>query len=563
MLNTTRFPVISGHCLLSKKCQAIQYRKNVQFSFCILTTCHLIYKTHIYRQAIKIQINFFKADLQGMISPLKPAILEPPNMKFSNTYIGLGEPFYEKSNPTPVASPQLFLWNKPLAQQLGFSETLQDDQHALAQYLSGNRILEGAAPIATAYAGHQFGNFNPKLGDGRAHLLGEVVDQTGKGWDIQLKGSGPSAYSRNGDGRCAIGPAVREFIMSEAMNALGVPTTRCLAVVTTGETVQRQHPTPGAIVTRVASSHIRVGSFQFFAAKGDLHSLKALTAYTIQRHFPSILQAQGNQMILLLEQVINAHIKLVVQWMRVGFIHGVMNTDNCAISGETIDYGPCAMMGVYDPKTVYSSIDQWGRYAFGNQASITQWNMARFAECLLQLLPEEDAAAVEQIKALIHDFPNHYQQAYTKMMASKFGFKKVQAQDQELIESLLSQFTKNKIDYTIGFHLLTQSLSDDDAKAEIQQELGPHFKTWQDRLLLQDADTNATQTLMRQHNPVLIPRNHHMEAVIKECEEQGDASFAQTFLEALYNPYQETEHTAKFQTPPLDFDEHYHTFCGT
>ena len=484
-------------------------------------------------------------------------------MNFSNTYIKLGNHFYEKSKPTPVQEPRLFLWNSELAEQLNVSEDLLMDPAALAQVFSGNQMLTGAEPIAIAYAGHQFGGFNPQLGDGRAHLLGEVIDQVGKRWDVQLKGSGPTEFSRGGDGRCAIGPAVREFIMSEAMKALGVPTTQCLAVVTTGESVYREGPVPGAVVTRIASSHLRVGTFQFFAARGDHDSLKALCDYTIEHHFPELKGEKENQTILLLEKVIEKQIQLIVAWMRVGFIHGVMNTDNTAISGDTIDFGPCAMMGVCDPKTVYSSIDRNGRYAFGNQPNIAQWNMARFAECLLCLIDEEDTQAIEQIKSMITDFFNQFNLEYRQMMGKKFGVLSPQEEDDQLLSSLLEQFTVQELDYTITFDRLTKSLTSDSITSQMKAELGQYFDPWRKRITEQAASVEEIQSVMRRNNPVVIPRNHHVEAVIKKCEESGVATAAEEFLEVLRSPYKELSQTPKFKDVPKDRDLQYQTFCGT
>lgn len=485
-------------------------------------------------------------------------------MDFTNTYLTLGERFYQKSQPTPVESPQLFLWNGQLAKQLRIPYTLQEDSETLAQFFCGNQMIDGAEPIATAYAGHQFGHFNPQLGDGRAHLLGELTDDVGKGWDIQLKGSGPSAFSRSGDGRCAIGPAVREFIMSEAMKALGVPTTQCLAVVTTGESVFRQRALPGAVVTRVASSHIRVGNFQYFSARGDIESLKALCEYSIERHYPHINEQEGNRYILLLDNVIEKQIQLMVEWMRVGFIHGVMNTDNTAISGETIDYGPCAMMGIYHPQTVYSSIDRDGRYAFGNQPNIAHWNMARFAECLLQLSDKDDQDFLEQVQSKINAFPDRFEKVYMRMMANKFGITECQDGDDELILSLLEQLNQQKMDYTISFDLLTKSLTSDSVSEKIKAELGElSFDQWRARLDQQNVSVDDIHNLMRRNNPAVIPRNHHIEAVIKACEDTGSAHSAEALLNVLRCPYDETEKTRQYQKPSEDNDKYYQTFCGT
>ena len=360
-------------------------------------------------------------------------------MIFSNSYACLDEVFYERTRPTPVQDPRLFLWNSSLAEQLMIPNELQHDSVAIAQAFSGNSILPGSEPIATVYAGHQFGSFVPQLGDGRAHLLGEVLDKFGQRLDIQLKGSGRTSFSRGGDGRCALGPAVREFIMSEAMNALGVPTTRCLAVVTTGEPVFRETPLPGAVVTRVASSHLRIGTFQFFAARGDHQALKTLCNYTIERHYPELQEEGQNQYLRLINKVIERQIQLVVEWMRVGFIHGVMNTDNTSLSGETIDYGPCAMMGIYDPQTVYSSIDTMGRYAFGNQPEILQWNIAGFVECLLPLINADRNKAVDQVGPIIAEFPGRFEKEYMKMMGKKLGLTFFKQEDQKLIASVLNR----------------------------------------------------------------------------------------------------------------------------
>ncbi|HJO11713.1 MAG: YdiU family protein [Gammaproteobacteria bacterium] len=484
-------------------------------------------------------------------------------MVFSNTYTGLGERFYEKSQPTPVQKPQLFLWDAQLAEQLKIATDLQQDPDALAQIFSGNRILPGSEPIAIAYAGHQFGYFSAQLGDGRAHLLGEVIDRVGKTWDVQLKGTGPTSFSRGGDGRLALGPAVREFIMSEAMHALGVPTTRSLAVVATGEPVYRDRPMAGAVVTRIASSHLRVGTFEFFAARDDRASLKALRDYAIEHHFPDLKEVKENRTVLLLDKVIETQIQLVVQWMRVGFIHGVMNTDNTTISGETIDFGPCAMMGVYDQDTVYSSIDRTGRYAFGNQPQIAHWNMARFAECLLVLVDSEDTQTTEQLTAMVNGCPGRFEREYCKMMGRKFGLLGLREEDDELLNSLLEQFSLQGMDYTITFDLLTKSLNLDSVTSELKTEFGQYFGLWRKRINDQDAPIGEIQKLMRQNNPVVIPRNHHVERVIQECEETGVATAAEKFLQVLNCPYEEIPQTCQYQDKPGDGDQHYQTFCGT
>ncbi len=484
-------------------------------------------------------------------------------MNFSNSYVKLSDIFYEKIRPAPVRAPQLLLWNTSLAKQLMIPNQLEQDQDALAQVFSGNRILHGSEPIALAYAGHQFGHFVPQLGDGRAHLLGEVLDQSGQKFDIQLKGSGPTKFARGGDGRCAVGPAVREFIMSEAMNALGIPTSRSLAVVTTGESVFRDSTLPGAVVTRVASSHIRIGTFQFFAARGDHESLKVLSDFTIERHFPELREEGPNKYIGLLDNVIERQIQLVAEWMRVGFIHGVMNTDNTALSGETIDYGPCAMMGNFDPQTVYSSIDTNGRYAFGNQPKIAHWNIARFAECLLPLIGADTDKAIKQVEPLISEFPDRFNQIYVEKLGKKLGLTSFQQEDQKLLFSLLNRLKERNMDYTTSFDLLTKSLMSEAAASQAKNEFGDSFELWQQRLSEQQENSQKIYDLMRQHNPVVIPRNHHVEAAIQECEQHGKVTLAESFLNVLRSPYEELATTSQYQDPPEDGDKDYQTFCGT
>ena len=484
-------------------------------------------------------------------------------MNFSNSYASLDEVFYERTRPTSVQDPRLFLWNTSLAEQLLIPNELKHDSAALAHAFSGNAIIPGSEPVATVYAGHQFGSFVPQLGDGRAHLLGEVLDQFGQRRDIQLKGSGRTSFSRGGDGRCALGPAVREFIMSEAMNALGVPTTRCLAVVATGEPVFREKTLPGAVVTRVASSHLRIGTFEFFAARGDHQALKTLCNYTIERHYPELQEKGQMPYVSFINKVIERQIQLVAEWMRVGFIHGVMNTDNTSLCGETIDYGPCAMMGVYDPQTVYSSIDRMGRYAFGNQPDILQWNLARFAECLLPLINADRTKAVDQVGPVIEEFSDRFEKEYMKMMGKKLGLTLIKQEDQKLIVFVLNRLKDRRLDYTITFDLLTKSLRSDAAASQLKNDLGECFDLWRKRLSEQHTVPQKVQELMRQHNPVVIPRNHHVEAVIQACEQTGKATLAEKFLQVLRSPYEELAQTSEYQDPPSDGDENYKTFCGT
>ncbi len=533
-------------------------------------------------------------------------------MKFSNTYIKLGEQFFHRTLPEKVVSPTLLLWNKALAHDLFIPKNIQDDHLLLSQYGSGNQLPNGAESIALAYAGHQFGHFNPQLGDGRAHLLGEVLDKDNVRRDIQLKGSGQTGFSRRGDGKCALAPALREYIMSEALFALGAPTSRCLSVVATGEMINRGLTKAGAVVTRVAASHIRVGTFQYFAARGDTASLQALVDYSIKRHFPEIdtdetvnnLPLSSEQRILaFLSSAIAKQINLVVEWLRIGFIHGVMNTDNTVICGETLDFGPCAMLGVYDKNKVFSSIDEYGRYAFGNQGKIAQWNMARLADCLMPLLTEasdkqlteeeqeeQEEKALTQVEALIHQYTDQFDVAYFTMYGKKLGLANIgenntALNNKLLISDLLSLMQTQKLDYTQTFLELTQSLTDDAKAQKLQSKLGDWYQRW--LVVLRQEEPNQeshqqknyqnAQYLMRKNNPVVIPRNHHIESILDVCETviANDLSCAKNstkkvitetvdeFLQVLRSPYKEIESTAKYQELPGDGDRYYQTYCGT
>ena len=484
-------------------------------------------------------------------------------MKFSNSYIHLGDAFYQRVLPTSVPKPELLFWNDKLAENLQINESLQNNAVLKAQFFSGNQLPAGAESIALAYCGHQFGHLSPQLGDGRAHLIGEVLDQKNHRFDIQLKGSGPTAFSRQGDGRCALGPAIREYIMSEAMYFLAVPTSRCLAVVTTGEPVSRETLKPGAVVTRVASSHIRVGTFQYFAIRNDIASLTALLDYAINRHYPEINIAPENKAVQFLEVVIAKQIALVVEWMRVGFIHGVMNTDNVAISGETIDFGPCAMIGIYDPHTVYSSIDTKGRYAFGNQPNITLWNMTRLAECLLPLISNDEKAAIAIVEPLLMQFSQQFEHAYFKMLANKLGLTEIAPSDQIFIAELLEIMKNKRLDYTQLFTDLTQSLDDDNLAHKLKDKLGDWYDRWKVYSGDSQENMNIAKALMQTNNPIVIPRNHHVEKVLKACEETGNTQAADDFLTVLRSPYNEIANTIHYQDVPMDDDRNYCTFCGT
>jgi uncharacterized protein YdiU (UPF0061 family) len=520
-------------------------------------------------------------------------------LKFSNSYIDLGEQFFQRVLPEQVSAPKLLLWNNALANSLFISEEQQENHALLSQLFSGNQLPEGAESIALAYSGHQFGHFNPQLGDGRAHLLGEVVDSNNILRDIQLKGSGQTGFSRRGDGKCALAPALREYIMSEALYALGVPTSRCLAVVSTGDTIYRTGPKPGAVVTRVAASHIRVGTFQYFAARGNAEALKSLTNYTIARHFPQINtpisgeSVGGSELslearvLLFLEYSIDKQITLIVEWLRIGFIHGVMNTDNTAICGETIDFGPCAMMGNYDENTVFSSIDERGRYAFGNQGSIGQWNMARLADCLLLLLidsndeqyseEEKEQQAISKVEAVIHQYKRKFDDAYYTMYANKLGLNEATIANRALIDDLLKLMKEESLDYTQTFSYLTDALTDNTKENTLDGKLGTWYKAWTAMLEEVGVARQDANSLMARKNPVVIPRNHHVEALLERCELVASNNMNQSitnddnmitdilgeFLKVLGSPYQSIPATKNYQSAPEDGDRFYQTFCGT
>ncbi len=483
-------------------------------------------------------------------------------MQFTHTYSELGERFFQRIRPLPVSAPSLLLFNNVLAKQLNIPLSIQQSLEQQSLVFSGNTLTETAMPIALAYCGHQFGQLNPQLGDGRAHLLGELIDNKGKRVDVQLKGSGPTQYSRRGDGRSALGPALREYIMSEAMFYLGVPTTRTLAVVATGEQVYRETIKPGGISTRVASSHIRVGTFVYYAVNNDLDGVNALLDYSIQRHFPELEQAE-NKAAAFLQSTMQKQITLIVEWMRVGFIHGVMNTDNCAISGETIDYGPCAMMGAYNPGAVFSSIDVQGRYAFGNQPSIALWNMTRLAESLLPLIATEEQESIKIAEAILGSFANDYENAFEAMMLNKLGLGKKEGVAVEFIQTFLELLKENTLDYTIIFNTLLASLDDTDKAVELLGVLGPWYRQWRQLVGEHSDDIAVAKILMRKANPVVIPRNHHVEAVLTACEQSLSGEPAAAFLAVLREPYTQLPDTLKYQDAPKDADSHYKTFCGT
>ncbi len=479
------------------------------------------------------------------------------NWNFDNTYSKLPEPFREIIKPIKVKNPNLILLNKSLAQylDLDFSGLNQSELSAL---FTGNELPKDCNSIAQAYAGHQFGHFT-MLGDGRAVLIGEHTNKSNKKYDIQFKGSGKTAFSRNGDGRAALGPMLREYVISEAMNSLGIPTTRSLAVVKTGEEVIRETSLPGAILTRIASSHIRVGTFQYIAARGKKDELKVLLDYVINRHYPNLNSSQ-NKAIGLLNIVLEKQIDLVVDWMRVGFIHGVMNTDNMSISGETIDYGPCAFMDIYDPKTVFSSIDQMGRYAYCNQPVITKWNLSRFAECLIPLIDKDQDKAIQFATQIINSFEKKYEEKWLNMMRDKLGLLGTEEKDKFLILDLLTWMHQKKVDYTNTFcHLMNEKIIED--KNYEDKDFQDWKKRWNERLKTNNNTPEKFIKLMKTVNPLIIPRNHKVEEVLKEAELNNLKPINQ-FIEILSQPYTKNGDILNYQIPS-DLDEKYQTFCGT
>lgn len=476
-----------------------------------------------------------------------------------NSYARLPKSFFTSLNPTPVRSPKLIILNYPLVTSLGLNVQALQSNDGVA-VLAGNKIPEGCLPLAQAYAGHQFGYFT-MLGDGRALLLGEQITPQGERVDIQLKGSGKTPYSRRGDGRATLGPMLREYIISEAMHALGIPTTRSLAVVTTGESVMRETEQPGAILTRVAASHLRVGTFQYVSKWCTVEELRDLADYTIQRHFPEI-DVDDNRYLFLLKEVIKRQAVLIAKWQLVGFIHGVMNTDNMAISGETIDYGPCAFMDTYDPATVFSSIDTHGRYAYGNQPRIAEWNLSRFAETLLPLLHSEQKHAIKLAENAISGFAELYHCNWMAGMRAKLGIFNEELQDESLIEGLLNMMNKYRADYTNTFRALTFDKLEDTVLFGTTEFTQWH-ELWQARLSRQQESKASSYQLMKNSNPALIPRNHRVEEALEAAVKQEDYSVMERFLDALSNPYAHSAEQAEYSTLPSPSACPYRTFCGT
>lgn len=483
-------------------------------------------------------------------------MLKPPTIpntfgfNFDNSYLRLPEMCYSKQLPTPVIKPEMLLFNEELAAQLG----IKGENNLLAQVLTGNVIVEGSEPIAQAYAGHQFGYFT-MLGDGRAHLLGEHITPLKSRFDLQLKGSGPTAYSRRGDGRATVSAMLREYVMSESMHALGIPTSRSLAVVNTGEIVIREQYHRGAVLTRVAGSHLRVGHFEFMNKAGNAEAYKIFLAYTIQRHYPHLTTTK-NPALSLLEEVMHNQIRLVIDWMRVGFIHGVMNTDNMSISGETIDYGPCAFMNTYNPETVFSSIDKDGRYAFINQPGIAQWNLAVLAGALLPLISTNKEEALAAAQEIINTFPSLFENGHQQMMLNKLGLKG-NLGDDKLIENLLELMTHLKLDYTNTFYALTvgnrEYFTQHDA-----------LETWYDEYQLAVKNDNAEVRLklMQQTNPAFIPRNHIVEEALELAALNNETTQVQSIIQTMKKTYDYNYNNETYRRVPQN-DNTYKTFCGT
>ena len=483
---------------------------------------------------------------------------------FDNTYVQLPSCFYARHSPVAVAEPRLVKLNQALAVALGLDHDRLNSPDGLAA-LAGNAVPDGAEPLAMAYAGHQFGSFVPQLGDGRAILLGEILDPQGERFDIQLKGSGRTPYSRAGDGRAWLGPILREYIVSEGMHALGIPTTRALAVVATGEPVHRETALPGAVLTRVARSHVRIGTFEYFSARRDSGAMRRLADYVIARHYPEAA-AEQRPYRALLDSVIDRQARLIAQWLGVGFIHGVMNTDNMSIAGETIDYGPCAFMDAYNPATVFSSIDRGGRYAYGNQPRIAQWNLSRLAQSLLPLIDEDQNKAISEAQAAIDAFPGRFEQAWLDRFREKLGMFETHPDDADLIEELLQTMEDSGADFTNTFRALCDTVEGTDRG--FRDELGNSdagngwLDRWRARLARETVEPVTRATGMRRANPAVIPRNHRVEAVL-DAAVTGDLAPLEDLLRILASPCEDLPHSSIYRYPPEPDEVVHQTFCGT
>lgn len=493
---------------------------------------------------------------------------DAPVFAFDNSYARLPERFFARVAPTPVAEPGLVRVNESLATELGVDPEQAGTPEAV-EVFAGNRLPDGAEPIATAYAGFQFGNWVPQLGDGRAILLGEVVGRDGLRRDVQLKGSGRTPFSRGGDGRAGLGPVLREYVVSEAMAALGVPTTRSLAAVTTGERIVREASLPGAVLTRVAESHIRVGTFQFFAGRGDVEGVRVLAEHVIGRHYPEAAEAD-QPALAMLDAVVGRQAELIARWQLVGFIHGVMNTDNTSIAGETIDYGPCAFMDQYHPDTVYSSIDQRGRYAYGNQPSIALWNLHGLANALLPAIADDPEAAVAPATEVLQTFPERFLRAYRDGLRRKLGLAESREGDQELGVELLKRMADNRADFTLTFRRLSElgdEPSDADASVRSLFEEPAAFDDWavgwRRRVRSEGRSVAERRADMRSVNPAFIPRNHRIEEVIQAATAKGDFGPFEALLDVLASPHEDQPGREQYAAPPRPEEVVRETFCGT
>ena len=496
-----------------------------------------------------------------MLTTIKPPIC------FNNSFVKLGEKFFAKLNPTPVKHPKIVKLNDELSNNLGIDlEMLELEDWA--SIFSGNQILPGSEPLAMVYAGHQFGHLVPQLGDGRAILLGEVIDNSSIRNDIQLKGSGITPFSRQGDGRAALGPVLREYIVSEAMHALGIPTTRSLCAVTSGEPVYRETVLPGAVLTRVASGHVRTGTFQYFAMRGDEKAITKLADYVIDRNYPEVKEKQ-NKYLKLLEKVMDRHAQLVTKWLNVGFIHGVMNTDNMALSGETIDYGPCAFMDSFNKTQVFSSIDHAGRYSYGNQPQIVQWNLARLAETLLPLIDKKEDSAVEMAKDIIESYSGRFKEFWLAGMRQKLGLLTSESEDVNLIESLLNIMHENEADFTLTFRRLCHAALGKKMDRNLrnlfkdEEAFNKWSNSWRSRLSRESASPEERVNLMRNVNPAVIPRNHRVEHALNAAVENSDYGPFEKLVDVLSSPYEEIKENDEFMLPPKPGEHVLQTFCGT
>jgi uncharacterized protein YdiU (UPF0061 family) len=503
----------------------------------------------------------------GSSRNIKPTA-DTPLAGLENSYLELPETFHVRMGPTPVAEPRLLRVNRPLAEALGFDPEVLESK-AGVEIFAGNRVPEQAQPVALAYAGHQFGHFVPSLGDGRALLLGEQVDAAGRRWDIQLKGSGQTPFSRRGDGRAVLGPVLREYIVSEAMAGLGIPTTRSLAMVTTGEEVYRERVERGAVLTRVAAGHVRVGTFEYFAHRGDLDAVRRLADYVIRRHYPEHAEGPSPYQALL-ATVAARQGELIARWLLVGFIHGVMNTDNMAVSGETIDYGPCAFMDRYHPSTVYSSIDHGGRYAYDRQPNIGLWNLTQLANCLLPLLHDDVDEAKQRAQTALEPYAERFQVTYLPGLGAKIGLAETRDGDAELIQGLLGRMAEHQADFTNTFRALCDlSAVRSDADRAVRKQLSDPdafdswVTQWRARIADDPQDDVQRRRAMRAVNPAYIPRNHRVQEVIDAATTQDDLEPLDRLLEVVSRPYQDHEARADYRRPPKPEEEVHQTFCGT